>query len=104
MCVETAKCRDIDGVDATTRCYPNRRPSAVITLLSKSASFEFRSQADGDVLMHPIFVDTTNASYNETFNRSYAVHDCPTGACDDAHTGKRFWGFVELTSPVQIRR
>ena len=56
------------------------------------------------VVMHPIFIDTTNASYNATFGRGYEVHDCPIDSCYDAETGMRFWGMVHLTArPPDIR-
>jgi hypothetical protein len=101
-----AECMHMDDVDASTRCFPNRRAEAMSALQARSLS----SSPLGSLLtqnafiMYPIFVDTTNAAYNATFGRGHEVHDCPAGACYDAETGKRFWGMVEVHFPVAFAR
>ena len=105
MCA--TECMHVDGIRFGTRCFPSRRPDAIVALQTKIPTDAFGYEET--ILMFPIFVDTTNASYNATFNRGYAVHDCPTGAngsssCYDVETGIRFWGMLELSVPVALRR
>ena len=101
-----AECMHMDDVDASTRCFPNRRAEAMSALQARSLS----SSPLGSLLtqnafiMYPIFVDTTNATYNATFGRGHEVHDCPAGACYDAETGERFWGLVEVFFSVAFAR
>jgi hypothetical protein len=87
------------------RCYPSRRASAEFALRTKLSttlwtvanSTQTNRDREYEHVIHPVFVDTTNAPYNSTFNRGYAVHDCPLDTCYDAETGVRFWGFVHLS-------
>jgi hypothetical protein len=104
MCA--AECMGVNDIDASTRCYPSRRSSAEFALRNKHPVFLINDLVqqgeplfeDYMVVMHPIFIDTTNASYNATFGRGYEVHDCPIDSCYDAETGMRFWGMVHLTA------
>ena len=81
-----AECMGVNDIDASTRCYPSRRSSAEFALRNKHPvllSNHLVQQGeplfeDYVVVMHPIFIDTTNASYNATFGRGYEVHDCPS--------------------------
>jgi hypothetical protein len=98
MCA--TECMHVDGIRFGTRCFPSRRPDAIVALQTKIPTVALREE----ILVYPIFVDTTNASYNATFNRGYAVHDCPAEACYNVETGIRFWGMVELSVPAALRR
>jgi hypothetical protein len=101
------ECVGANGIEAATRCYPTIRSSAEWAIQMDSPVFaNYGTQDTGKpfmvfgeevILLYPVFVDTTNASYNDTFNRGYAVHDCPADACFDSETGMRFWGFVALS-------
>jgi hypothetical protein len=101
-----AECMHMDDVDASTRCFPNRRAEAMSALQARSPSSPPLGSllTQGAFIMYPIFVDTTNATYNATFGRGHEVHDCPAGACYDAETGERFWGMVELYFPAAFAR
>jgi hypothetical protein len=101
-----AECMHMDDVDASTRCFPNRRAEAMFALQARSPSSQPLGSllTQGAFIMYPIFVDTTNATYNATFGRGHEVHDCPAGACYDAETGERFWGMVELYFPAAFAR
>jgi hypothetical protein len=96
------ECMGVHHIDANTRCYPNWRSSAEFAFQSNGPTFVVTHHQRGALfvgpvsLIFPIFVDTTNASYNATFGRGYAAHDCPAGACYDAETGMRYWGNLHM--------
>jgi hypothetical protein len=102
------ECMSLPGIHADSRCYPSRRPSALQALRDRTPTYVTPAvgQPDTgfDVVLYPIFVNTTGARYNATFDRGIAVHDCPVDACFDSmpcdacrvSDGMRFWGMVEV--------
>jgi hypothetical protein len=99
MCA--AECMGVFGILADTRCYRSQHGQAALALQTKSPTLPAVNRfGGGGFVMHPIFVNTTNTTYNATFVRGYAVHDCPAGACYDEKTGMRYWGMVEIAFPA----